>query len=147
VTISARVTAFVIQRAGDRCEYCHIEGWELQVDHIAPRSPRRRISSAPSAQDLDNPDNLAAACGHCNRFKGDFATGYDPLTGAELRLFDPRHDAWEVHFDWSIDYSRILPLTPMGAATIARLRMNAPELRRQRQLLRQAMAGGAAPWP
>jgi hypothetical protein len=111
-----------------------------------PRSPRRGRASSPD-DELDASSNLAAACAHCNRLKSDFTTGRDPLTGHEVRLFHPRRDAWREHFAWSSDYLRLLPLSPIGGATIARLRMNAAALRRQRQLLRQAMAGGAAPWP
>jgi hypothetical protein len=131
------------RRAGYRCEYCRIVGWELQIDHVLPRSPRRR----DPMEELDAHGNLAAACAHCNRLKGDFTTGRDPLTGHETRLFDPRRDIWEEHFAWSSDYLRLLPLSEIGGAKIARLRMNAPVLRRQRRLLRQAIAGGGAPWP
>ncbi|HZO29240.1 MAG TPA: helix-turn-helix domain-containing protein [Chloroflexota bacterium] len=88
-----------------------------------------------------------AACAHCNRLKDDFTTGRDPLSGHEVRLFDPRRDDWNEHFAWSNDYLRLLPISPIGGATIARLRMNEPVPRRQRQLLRQAMAGGGTPWP
>ena len=141
--LSERDKDAVKRRAGYRCEYCRIVGWELQVDHILPRSPRRR----DPVEALDAHENLATACAHCNRLKGDFTTGRDPLTGRETRLFDPRKDVWEQHFDWSSDYLRLLPLSEIGGATIARLRMNAPVLRRQRRLLRQAIAGGGAPWP
>lgn len=143
---SEREKATVKRQAVDRCEYCHVAGWELQVDHIVPRSPRRRGSlGGPGA--LNVPENLAAACAHCNRFKGNFVTGRDPLTGCEARLFNPRLDTWEEHFAWSVDHLRLLPLTEVGGATIARLGMNDPMLRRQRRLLRQAMAAGGAPWP
>lgn len=129
---SERDREAVKRRAAYRCEYCGI-----------PRSPRRR----DPVEELDARENLAAACAHCNRLKGDFTTGRDPLTGREIRLFDPRRDVWEEHFAWSSDYVRLLPLSGIGEATIARLLMNAPVLRRQRQLLRQAIAGGGAPWP
>jgi hypothetical protein len=137
----------VKRRAGYRCEYCHIVGWELQVDHILPRSSRRRDLSSTTDEEPDAPENLAAACAHCNRFKGDFTTGLDPLTGREARLFHPRRDIWDEHFDWSVDYQRLLPLSEVGGATIARLRMNDVALRRQRRLLRGATAGGEGPWP
>ena len=137
----------VKRRAGYRCEYCHITHWELQVDHIIPRSTRRRGATSETDGDVDNPENLAAACAHCNRLKDDFTVGRDPLSGHEVRLFDPRRDDWDEHFAWSGDYVRVLPLSAIGGATIARLRMNDPVLRRQRRLLRQAMAGGGTPWP
>jgi len=146
VPLSAREKEAVRQRAGYRCEYCQIAGWELQVDHILPRSPRNR-SAEMTDEALDTPENLAAACAHCNRLKDDLASGRDPVSGAEARLFNPRRDSWDEHFAWSDDFLRLLPLTPIGGATIARLKMNAPILKRQRRLLRQAIIGGASPWP
>lgn len=144
----AQVRKAAQRHAGYRCEYCRIVGWELQVEHIIPLSPRYRDpASIIPGEDLDAPENLAAACAHCNRFKGDFVTGRDPRTRNEVRLFHPRRDTWEEHFAWSGDYLRLLPLSGIGRATIVRLRMNDPILRRQRRLLRQAMAGGAPPWP
>ena len=145
--LSEREREAVKRRAGYRCEYCRIVGWELQADHIVPRSPHRHPIGAGAAVNLDDPENLAAACAHCNRLKGDFTTGRDPLSGREVRLFHPRRDTWDEHFAWSGDYLRILPLSDVGGATIARLRMNDPILVRQRRLLRQAMVGGAPSWP
>lgn len=146
--LSDRDKEAVRRRAGYRCKYCRIEGWELQVDHVVPRSPRRRDSADPvSGENLDDLENLAAACAHCNRLKGDFTTGQEPLNKLEVRLFHPRRDAWHEHFDWSDDYLRILPLSDIGGATIARLRMNDAVLVRQRRLLRQAMAASGPPWP
>jgi hypothetical protein len=143
---SSAVREAVRRRAGYRCEYCRIVGWELQVDHVVPRSTRRRGPAAANP-DADALANLAAACAHCNRFKGDFTTGRDPLSGREVALFHPRRNRWPAHFAWSHDYLRILPITEVGGATIARLRMNDPVLVRQRRLLRQAMKAGGSPWP
>ena len=145
--LSPREKEAVKDQAGYRCEYCHIVGWELQVDHIVPRSPRRSGLAPVRDEDSDAENNLAAACAHCNRLKGNFTSGRDPLTGSEVRLFDPRQDVWDDHFAWSDDYLRLLPLSAVGGATISRLRMNNPLLRRQRQLLRDAVAARAAPWP
>jgi hypothetical protein len=74
-------------------------------------------------------------------------TGRDPLSGREVALFHPRRDRWTEYFAWSRDYLRFLPVTDVGGATIARLRMNDAVLVRQRRLLRLAMEAGAAPWP
>lgn len=145
--LSGRDREAVKRRAGYGCEYCHIVGWELQIDHILRRSPRRRKPAGIPDEELDCPENLAAACAHCNRLKGDVTIGRDPLTGREVRLFDPRRDDWDEHFAWSSDYLRLLPLSDVGGATIAWLRMSDPALRRQRQLLRAAMTGGWASWP
>jgi 5-methylcytosine-specific restriction endonuclease McrA len=52
----------VRQRAGDRCEYCHMPNWALplpfQIDHI--------VAEKHGGQTVE--DNLALACPHCNRF-------------------------------------------------------------------------------
>src|SRR5438132_1032836 len=56
----------VLGRASFRCESCHIDGWELQVEHVVPRSPRHRAVSSLSADELNALANLAAACAHCN---------------------------------------------------------------------------------
>ncbi|MHB8574893.1 MAG: HNH endonuclease signature motif containing protein [Dehalococcoidia bacterium] len=117
------------------------------MDHIIPRSRRRDSTDAEIRPDIDDPANLAAACSHCNRRKADFMTGRDPLSGGIVRLLHPRRDAWDEHFAWSSDFLRILPLSDIGGATIARLRVNEPVLVRQRRLLRQAMAAGGSPWP
>jgi hypothetical protein len=143
VPLAARDKEAVKRRAGYRCEYCRIVGWELQVDHVLPRSSRRH----GPLDDIEDPANLAAACAHCNRFKADFTTGRDPISGREVRLFHPRRDVWDEHFAWSSDYLRLLPLSNIGGATIMRLRVNDSALRRQRRLLRQASAGGGPGWP
>jgi len=100
----------VFARAAFCCEYCHIRGWEIEVEHIVPRSPRRRVAVSPSDKELNALANLAAACAHCNRFKSDFVTGEAVIFGGEHRLFHPRVDHWDAHFTWSADYLRILPL-------------------------------------
>ena len=74
-------------------------------------------------------------------------TGEASAFGGRHRLFNPRSDQWEAHFAWSADYLRILPLNGVGDATIQRLNMNDPVLRRQRELLRRAALAGGSPWP
>jgi HNH endonuclease len=147
VTSGGGLRAAVFARAAFCCEYCHIRGWEIEVEHIVPRSPRRRVAISPSDEELNALANLAAACAHCNRFKGDFVTGEAVVFGGEHRLFNPRSDQWDAHFAWSADYLRILPLNGVGDATIQRLNMNDPMLRRQRELLRRAALAGGSPWP
>jgi len=146
--ISDGVRRAVLDRAGYRCEYCHIAGWELQVDHIVPVSERQRGPAGvlPPA-DVDDLANLAAACAHCNRFKGDHVAGPSLLFGGVHRLFHPRSDQWDAHFTWSADFRRVLPLDAIGDATIQRLQLNALAFRRQRELLRHDVDSGGAPWP
>lgn len=54
------VRAYVLQKWGWQCCYCHARGIPLQVEHIVPRS---RGGS-------DRVSNLALACEPCNRKKG-----------------------------------------------------------------------------
>jgi 5-methylcytosine-specific restriction endonuclease McrA len=53
-----RVRLLVLERDGYRCRWCG--GLADQADHLLPRS---RGGS-------DDPANLVAACGHCNRRRG-----------------------------------------------------------------------------
>jgi hypothetical protein len=42
------VRSVVLGRASLRCEYCHIDGWELQVEDVVPRSARYRATPSLS---------------------------------------------------------------------------------------------------
>jgi hypothetical protein len=70
---------------------------------------------------------VQSVCVFCNLHKGPNLAGVDPRTGAVERLFDPRQDPWETHFERR--GVLILGLTPSGRATIAVLDMNSePQL-------------------
>lgn len=85
----------VIQRAGERCEYCgltsrfQVGGFEL--DHIQPIS-----RDGPTSL-----ENLAFACPVCNDRKLNHVDGWDAITGERVPLFDPRTQTWHDHFQWS----------------------------------------------
>jgi len=70
-------------------------------------------------------DNLALACGRCNRHKGPNLAGIDPETGNVVRLFNPRSDRWNAHFRW--DGAIVVGISPEGRATVFVLAMNHPE--------------------
>ena len=110
--------AFVRERAKSRCEYCRapeiITGGPFEVDHIVPQA------SAGG----DEPENLALCCKSCNTWKGDHIFGIDPETRQKAPLFNPRQDAWSEHFDFDAGKFQLLGRTPIGRATIDRLRMN-----------------------
>ena len=119
----------VVQRAGERCEYClltsrfQVGGFEL--DHILPLS-----RGGPTAL-----ANLAFACPVCNSRKLNHLDGMDPATGEAVPLFHPRLNTWHDHFQWSVDAPfQIIGLTPCGRATVHRLALNDPEMVRLRQL-------------
>jgi hypothetical protein len=117
--VSRDVAWKVRQRAQNRCEYCHlpaeIHPLPFHVDHIVARPHGGRAVL----------ENLALACLHCNRHKGPNIAGSDPTTGSPIRLFHPRQDVWQEHFEW------IGPLqtgkTPIGRVTIQVLAINNPD--------------------
>jgi len=131
--IDSATRAFVVQRAGNRCEYCQLpqHGYEaaFNIDHII--ASQHRLD--------DRPENLALCCPKCNRKKGPNLAGIDPQTQAIVPLFNPRSDGWSDHFNWrglTLDNS-----TPTGRATIAVLDLNSADRIRLRQAL---TAEGAA---
>jgi HNH endonuclease len=116
VAISAELRRQVIERAENRCEYCGLAqaGQEaaFHVDHAVPVS-----AGGPTVL-----DNLALACVSCSLRKGARRVAPDPQTGEAVALFNPRREAWRVHFRW--DGVQVVGLTPTGRATAEALRMN-----------------------
>ncbi|HUG68130.1 MAG TPA: HNH endonuclease [Pirellulaceae bacterium] len=106
----------VIDRADNCCEYCQLPqqctSLPHELDHIR-------------SQKLHGPtvlDNLCLACAPCNSAKGPLASGYDPDTNELIRLFNPRADNWDDHFDWN--GPTLVGKTPIGRATIDVLNIN-----------------------
>ncbi len=54
----------------------------------------------------------------------------DPMTRAQVSIFNPRVQKWEEHFRWARDQHTIIGRTPVGRVTIVALNMNS-ELRRE----------------
>lgn len=109
----------VAERAGHRCEYCHapeaIFNVPFEVEHIIPHAK----------DGLDDESNWALACRSCNLNKSDHVDSIDPITQQLVRLFHPRQDKWLDHFAVEQSLSvNLLGQTPIGRATIERLRMN-----------------------
>jgi HNH endonuclease len=115
-------------RAEGRCEYCHAPrhacGYRFHLEHLNP------LVQGGS----DAPGNRALACASCNLARADKVSGVDPLTGAEVALFNPRIQAWETRFAWADDQQTIAGRTLTGRATIVTLDTNS-ELRRGARLL------------
>ena len=86
----------------------------FQIDHI--------IAEKHGGSTVES--NLA--CPHCNRFKRPNIAGLDPDSGQPIRLFHPRTDMWEEHFEF--EGARIVGRTPVGRATVHVLAMNADDL-------------------
>lgn len=114
-----------VLRARNRCEYCGLSqlGQEatFHIDHVTPRA-----AGGPTAS-----ENLALACVSCSLRKGMRQVAADPDTGGDVPLFSPRTQAWADHFRW--EGERVVPLTPVGRATVTALGMNRPAILRIRQ--------------
>lgn len=119
----------IAERAGFRCEYCLVPEQFLatvfHIDHI------RSLKHGG----ITTLHNLAYACPHCNQNKGsDVATFVDEEGEETIRIFNPRKDNWQNHFEQA--QGVILAKTPIGKATIDVLEMNQPD----RLIFRQALA-------
>jgi hypothetical protein len=119
--------ARVRRAAGDRCGYCHspqrLVLAQLEIEHLRPRA----------LGGSDDEANLWLSCGLCNRYKGPYIDGLDPVTQEVVPLYNPRSQSWGEHFAWSDDGTRIDRTTPTGRATVDVLRLNnalAVEVRR-----------------
>ncbi len=115
--ISRSLRSFVTHRAHGLCEYCHTSQKiviEMEVDHVVP----------VSAGGLTTEDNLCLACASCNNYKGAAQSAYDPETGEDAFLFNPRLQNWYEHFQWDAAGTQVIGITPVGRATIERLKIN-----------------------
>ena len=120
----------VIERAGERCEYCLVHQQDSlyahEVDHIIPIKHRGETRE----------DNLCLACLECNRHKGSDFVSFDPETGQITPLFNPRQQLWDDHF--RLEGARIIPLSPVGRVTVFVLKLNDEIRVRARGALLQA---------
>ncbi|MCU0481173.1 MAG: HNH endonuclease, partial [Anaerolineae bacterium] len=107
----------VIERAHGCCEYCRIGQDDrllsFHVDHI--------ISQKHLGE--DDLDNLCLACYRCNAYKGSDIAVFDPETGNITKLFHPRQQRWDEHFQL-LDNGEIKGISPEGRGTAFLLRMN-----------------------
>lgn len=121
----------VALRAGHRCEYCHapeaVFNLSLEVEHIVPLARGGAQTAA----------NWALACRACNLYKATHMTGRDPTNDCAVRLFHPREDQWNDHFQVTPESGEIMGRTAIGRATIGRLILNHPaQLAARRQWMR-----------
>ena len=79
----------------------------------------------------DDSDNLCLACYKCNGYKGSNVAALDPLTRDATKLYDPRQQHWDDHFEINPD-ATLSGLTPEGRTTIIVLRINDEERVKQR---------------
>jgi hypothetical protein len=108
----------VAQDSGYRCGYCltsqEYTAMPMHIEHIIP--------IAAGGQTVE--ENLWLACPLCNGFKGAKSSGYDPHTGNIVRLYNPRQQNWNDHFDWSDNGLEVVGKTPAGRATVVALKLN-----------------------
>src|SRR5689334_10851445 len=102
--ITPKLRQQVIEAAQNRCEYC-LTSQELtmatfHLDHIIPQAIGGTTEFA----------NLCFSCPFCNEFKGEQWRARDPITKRLGRLFNPRRDRWQKHFQWSADGTTIIGL-------------------------------------
>jgi HNH endonuclease len=128
MSLTASIREQVRQRAQCACEFCGVTeidvGGMLTIDHFQPNT------KAGS----DTLENLVYACIACNQYKQDYwsRTEIAPI------LWNPRQESASQHFVEQED-GQLTALTPTGAFTIKRLRLNRSQLiaarqRRQQQL-------------
>ena len=110
----------VAERAEYQCEYCRLPAqyslFAFHIDHI--------ISLKHGGEtDLNN---LSYACQICNLNKGtNIATFLDSFD-TPVRLFNPRIEPWEEHFEIDI-MGEIIPRSSIGRATIKAMNLNHPD--------------------
>ena len=116
--ISASLRQLVIERTGNRCEYCGLsqagQAATFHIDHIIPLAEDGQTTE----------QNLALACVSCSLRKAPRLNAVDPDTGQEVPLYNPREQSWSEHFHW--DGVSLIGMTPTGRATVEALKMNRP---------------------
>jgi HNH endonuclease len=129
--VSAELRRQVEERAGNTCEYCLMQARDTffgcQVDHIIAEKHRGLIEL----------ENLALACAVCNRAKGTDIASLVPGTDRLVRLFNPRVDRWDDHFQICAESLQIEPLSETGVVTANLLGFNEIERILERQSLVQ----------
>ena len=122
--VSAQLRRTVIERARSCCEYClqpaAFAFCSHQIDHI--------IAEKHGGKTVDN--NLALACKLCNTLKGSDLASIDPESQEIVRLYQPRHDRWQDHFQ--LKESELVPLTAIARTTIWLLHLNQDDRLRER---------------
>ena len=123
--ISAALRREARERARERCEYCLL----AESQAFFPHEPDHLIALKHGGKTVSA--NLALACFDCNRFKGSDIASLDPISGELVALFNPRTQGWSEHL--RLNGPEIIPITAVGRATEAMLRLNLPQRVEARQ--------------
>ena len=125
--VPASIRREVIERAGDRCEYCHfpqrVALLAFEMEHV--------ISEKHGG--ITALENLALACPYCNRAKGTDLGSIDPETNRLVPFFNPRTQNWQEHF--ALSGVALMPLTAEGRVTVLILQLNHPDRLQERERL------------
>ncbi len=121
----------VKSRANHLCEYC------LSSEYFSPDPFECDHIIAVSRGGIDDANNLALSCSGCNGHKSDAMEAVDPASGVPAPLYNPRTDVWATHFAWNEQYTLLVGISPVGRATIAKLRLNRPSVVNLRMILHQ----------
>ncbi|GAB4511716.1 MAG: hypothetical protein OHK0046_10180 [Anaerolineae bacterium] len=128
MSISHEQRNHIRQLAGHCCEYCRLAEdsrlVKFQIDHIIPLKH----------SGTDETENLCLACLKCNSFKGANVAALDPETGEATKLYNPRQQQWDDHFQIN-NNATLEGKTPEGRATINVLRINEESRVKHRQML------------
>jgi hypothetical protein len=125
--ISAELRRVVVTRAEGMCEYCLIAEddtfYGCQADHVISEKHGGGTDA----------ENLAYACVFCNQAKGSDIGSIHWDSNTFVRLFNPRTDAWAVHFE--LVGSIIDGRSPIGLVTARLLGFNSAERVLERRTL------------
>ena len=126
--ISVKLREKIIQTAKNRCGYCQnpqdLVPIPFEIEHITPKA----------AGGADDEENLWLSCGVCNSFKHAKTHAVDPQNNSEIRLFNPRKQSWNEHFEFGFDKSEIVGKTACGRATVIALKLNNQRAVKMRKL-------------
>jgi hypothetical protein len=114
--VIADLRQIVRQRARACCEYCR---FPEEHSHL-PFHLEHVIARQHGGQTVV--ENLAWACPHCNAFKEPNLAGWNPENDEIVRLFNPRKDVWDEHFEWS--GATVVARTDIGRITVHVLQFN-----------------------
>lgn len=115
--VPAELRQLIRERAGHRREYCLLH----EDDAFLPHEPDHIIAVKHRGETTEC--NLAWTCFVCYRGKGSDIASVDETTGEIVRLFHPRTDSWDDHFDPLTDGS-ILAKTSVARVTICLLKLH-----------------------
>jgi hypothetical protein len=113
--ISKDLDAKIRRQAKNHCGYClnpqELMPFKLEIEHLHPQ--------ALGGKSVE--ENLWLACRECNAHKATKSKATDRLTGKTVKLFNPRKQNWNEHFEFSNDSIEIIGKT---ASTVECLQMN-----------------------